>query len=321
MKKKIIFTTLMTLALSGCSTNSDDLEKVTVMLDYTPNTNHTGLYVADSLGYYEDQGLEVDILQPGDASVLPMVANGKVDFAISYEDSVASAVNEDMGITALASITTNSTVGPISRSDRGLSDPSKWEGATYCGWGTPIEEAHIKHIAELSGVDPSTMTITTSTQSFLADTNECDIFWGYEAWENIEASYDGIDYDYTPVVDYVDYYPTVIVSSNQLIEDDSDLVQSFMTATKAGYEYAAEDPEKATEIFMEANPEYDEEFIAESQNYISPLYINDAGEFGYIDSETWKQFTDFMLDSELVTSDKVEAINSAYTNKYLEEAK
>ena len=63
---------LMAVAVSGCSDNkeaSKDKEttkKVTLILDYLPNTNHTGFYVAKDKGYFKEEGLDVDIIEPGD---------------------------------------------------------------------------------------------------------------------------------------------------------------------------------------------------------------------------------------------------------------
>ncbi|MFV0288727.1 MAG: ABC transporter substrate-binding protein [Mycoplasmatales bacterium] len=321
MKKNLSILIVLMGILLGCSNNSDvnadELQEVTVMLDYTPNTNHTGIYVADKLGYYAEQGLKIKILEPGEGEVIPLVANGKIDFAISYEDTLASAVDKGIDIKSLATITNHSMVGAISRQDRNLADPSKWKGATYCGWGTPIEEAYIKEMARQNGVDPQTMKFTTSAQTFLASSNECDIFWGYEAWENAQATNDGIAYDYTPALEIADYYPAIIITSSNLIEQDNELVTKFMQATKKGYEYAAVNAQEAADIFMEANPEYDKTLIETSQKIISPMYVNDNQEFGYMDETVWTDFTNFMIDSGIISETSKTAINQAYTNKFL----
>lgn len=320
MNKRVFLLVAILVAISGCSKQSDsDLRQVTISLDYTPNTNHTGIYVAESLGYYQDLGIDLEIMQPGSGGVEQVVATNKVDFGISYEDYLASAVANNLDLKALATITNHSTVGAISRQDRGLSDPSKWAGATFCGWGTPIETAYIKNMAKASGVNPDLINFAVSNQTFLADTNTCDIFWGYTAWENTQATLDGIEYDYTPATDIVDYYPTIIITSDKLIADNPKLVADFMRATKKGYEYAAVHPDQATSIFLAANPEFDQTLISTSQEIISPLYLNPSGEFGYIDNNVWSQFTDFMIENDIIGEEFKGKVNSAYTNEYLEE--
>lgn len=318
MKKVVAIVFLLVVVLGGCS-NNQEVDQVSLLLDYTPNTNHTGIYVADKLGYYKDQGIELDITQPGASGVEQVVATGKIDFGISYEDYISSAVANGLDLKALATITTESTVGPISRQDRNLSNPKDWAGATFCGWGTPIEEAFIKKIAVDNGVDPNDIDFEVSTQTFLAETNTCDIFWGYEAWENTQAAVDDIAYDFLPAKNTMDYYPTIIITSDKLINENADLVKRFMTATEKGYEYAAEHPEEAADIFLEANPEFDSEFIDESQDIISSYYVNQKGQFGLIDDQVWTNFTDFMIDNQIITEQSRDDVNGAYTNQYLED--
>lgn len=320
MNKQVFLLVVIIIAISGCSTQSNSkLTKVTISLDYTPNTNHTGLYVADSLGYYEDMGIDLEIIEPGAGGVEQVVATNQVDFGISYEDYLASAVNNDLDLKALATITNHSTVGAISRKDRGLTNPSTWAGATFCGWGTPIENAYIKNMAKVNGVNPDSINYAISNQTFLADTNTCDIFWGYQAWENAQATIDGIDYNFTPASDIIDYYPTIIITSDKLIADNPKLVADFMDATKRGYEYAAVHPDEAASIFLQANPEFDQNLIQTSQQIISSKYLNSAGEFGYIDQTTWQNFSDFMIDNDIINEQSRNKVNEAYTNQYLEE--
>lgn len=317
MNKNVIGLLIILITLSGCSAAQTENRDVSLLLDYIPNTNHTGIYVADSLGYYDDVGINLEIIQAGESGVEQVVATNKVDFGISYEDYISSAVASGLGLKSIATITTHSTVGPISRKDRGLTDPSKWAGATYCGWGTEIEEAFIKTIATDYGVDPADIDFQVSTQTFLADTNTCDIFWGYEAWENAEADLNGIEYDYTPARDTIDYYPTIIITSDKLIESDPELVSDFMSATEKGYKYAANYPQEAADIFLAANPEYDPQLIEKSQEIISQNYLNEDGEFGEVNDQMWSNFTDFMIDNGIIDESARAAVNNSYTNEYL----
>ena len=85
MKKYILaMTIVIAMALSACGnkSNENDLEKVTFVLDWTPNTNHTGLYVAQELGYFEEAGLEVEIQQPPEDGAAVLVASGRADFGV-----------------------------------------------------------------------------------------------------------------------------------------------------------------------------------------------------------------------------------------------
>ena len=122
LKKKIISVVLASVTaltlFTGCSKkeetkNSEGLQKVTVILDWTPNTNHTGLYVAKEKGYYKDLGLDVEIIQPSEGSSLQLLAAGKGDFAISYQEDLTYARTSDnpLPVKAIAAVIQHNTSG------------------------------------------------------------------------------------------------------------------------------------------------------------------------------------------------------------------
>ena len=124
----------MLLGLSACgsagneasSTGEEkDLTKITFCLDWTPNTNHTGIYAAQALGYYEDAGLEVEIVQPPENGAATMCASGQAQFAIEAQDTMAAALDSDepLGITAVAGVLQHNTSGIIARAGEGLDRP------------------------------------------------------------------------------------------------------------------------------------------------------------------------------------------------------
>ena len=157
MKKWVI--TLMlamaVVALAACQSKEepkkeeaakDQLEKVTMVLDWTPNTNHTGLYVAQAQGFFEEQGLDVDIIQPGDAGADQLVASGKADFGISYQEGITLARTQGVPIVSIAAIIQHNTSGFAAPKEKGIASPKDFEGKTYGGWGSPIEKAVIETI-------------------------------------------------------------------------------------------------------------------------------------------------------------------------------
>src|SRR5699024_11699515 len=114
---------VMTVGAAGSMTVSaadNETEKITFVLDWTPNTNHTGLYVAESLGYFEDQGLEVEIVQPPEGGADALVASGRAQFGVSFQDSMAPGVAGDNALptTAVAALIQHNTSGIISRKGR-----------------------------------------------------------------------------------------------------------------------------------------------------------------------------------------------------------
>lgn len=290
------------LLLAGCGANSDGLTSVDLILDYTPNTNHTGIYVAEKLGYYADAGLDVNIIQPSETATESLVSKNQAEFGISVGENVA-AFNEDspQKLTSIYSLYPHNYSGFASVTDKNIKTPKDFENKTYCGWGSNVESAIIDALMKSVGADPSTVKFKTSDLGFEAlSSTECDFMWVYEGWDLVNMEQKGIDYNYVPLLDYnLDWYTPVIVTSEDYLNKNPEIVKSFLEATKKGYQYAIENPKESADIFLEANPEFDKDFIYASQDKVSTTYSKD----GYQDPEVWKSFIQFLIDHEIISAD------------------
>ena len=134
---------------AGSGKTQGGLTKVTFALDWTPNTNHTGLYVAQEKGYYKDSGLEVEILQAPENGADPLVRHEQ-RFGVSFQDTMASYVSGDaaMPVTAIAAIIQHNTSGIISMKDKGITSPAKMMDHTYATWEMPIEQGVIQRCVD-----------------------------------------------------------------------------------------------------------------------------------------------------------------------------
>ncbi len=302
--------------------SSKETQKVTLMLDYTPNTNHTGIYVANQLGYYDEENIELDIVQPGETSVEMAVDQGVVDFGISYQENVLMAREEGMDIVSIYAILSHNTSGLMSYSNKGIETPADLENMTYCGWGGPVEMAFVQTLAIQAGIDPNTIEYQIAESGFFnSDPDQCDFFWEFAGWSGIEANQNDIDYNYIPLFDYgIDEYTPVIITSGSFIDQKPELVQDFISATIKGYEYAYSNPVESAEIFSEINPSYDPDFILESQEYISPYYIDQENlKAGYQEKDIWIDFTQFLYNNQIIkTNDFKGAYNNEFVNFYYE---
>mgnify|MGYP001345892762 CR=1 FL=1 len=301
-----------------------DLTKVSVVLDWTPNTNHTGLYVADAKGYYEEQGLDVDIILPGDAGADAMIASGNAEFGISYQESITQARVNGVPIVSIAAVIQHNTSGFASPAEKNIKSPKDFEGKVYGGgWNLPVEKAVIQSIMELEGADVNKVEfVTTGDGDFFTSTTEggIDFAWIYYAWTGIEAELRDFPINMIYVKDYtekLDYYTPVIATSEQLIEEQPELAEKFMAATSKGYEFAIENPEEAAEILLEAVPELDRELVIASQKWLSPRYQDDAPRWGEQKEEVWRNYADWMRENNLL--EKELDVENAFTNKFLPE--
>ncbi len=297
-----------------------ELEKITVTLDWTPNTNHTGLYVAKDKGFFEEVGLEVEIIQPSGGTAEQLVASDKADFGVSYQEQVTLARVEDIPIVSLAAVIQHNTSGFASIKEKGIESPKDFEGKKYGGWGSPIEQATLKVIMDKYDGDVDEVEIITSgdTDFFVASERDIDFAWIFEAWTGIEAQLRGIELNYIDLGkedENLDYYTPVLITNEDKIENNSDLVGRFMEATAKGYEFAIKNNEEAAQILLDNAPELDEDLVRKSQEWLSSRYQADAEQWGFQKQEVWDNYTNWLFERDLI--EKNIDTTKAFTNDFL----
>ncbi|WP_370295527.1 ABC transporter substrate-binding protein [Rossellomorea marisflavi] len=316
----VVSAILLLTACSSGGTEKEKLKKVSVVLDWTPNTNHTGLYVAKEKGYFEKQGLDVDIIMPGEAGADQLVASGKADFGVGYQEGVTQARVQDVPIVSIAAIIQHNTSGFAAPKNKEITKPEDFEGKTYGGWGSPVEEAVMSSIMKQEGADVKKVNFVNmgDTDFFTAVKRDIDFAWIFYGWTGIEAELRGEELDMMYVKDYsdkLDYYTPVLTTSESRIEDDPDTVKAFLKAATEGYEYSIEHPDEAGKILLKETPDLDEELVMKSQEWLAPKYKDDAERWGEQKAEVWKNYADWMFDNGLL--DKKLDSQKAYTNEFL----
>lgn len=337
MYKKLLSVSLalcVILSLCGCGDSKaqssgldtvepkKDLKEVTMVLDWTPNTNHTGLYVAQEKGYFEDEGLKVSIIQPPDDGATDLVASGGAQFGIDFQDTLAAAFASDapLPVTAVAAVLQHNTSGLVSKKEKGIDSPKKLESHSYATWDSPIEQGILKKVVGDDGGDFSKVNlVSTYVEDIVASLNaDIDSVWIYYGWDGIKCEKENIETNFLALRDLdeiFDYYSPVIIANNSYLEADADTVKAFLSAVKKGYEFAANNPDDSADILCKNVPELDKDLIKASQEYISKQYISDSDSFGKIDSERWNRFYNWLNDNNLV--EKKIAENTGFSMEYL----
>lgn len=303
--------------------NDQDLEQVTFVLDWTPNTNHTGLYVAQKMGFFEEEGLDVEIVQPPEDGAVVLVASGKAQFGISFQDSLAAAFAGEhaMPVTAVAAVIQHNTSGIVSRAGEGMDTPKGMEGKRYVTWNGAIELASLEQIVQDAGGDFSKVKLIPSTVSdevSALKSNSVDAIWIFYAWAGMKMELEHLETDYFALADLdpvFDYYTPVIISGNQFLEEHPDTAKKFLKAAAKGYEFAIENPEDAADILCEAAPELDTELVLASQKYLADQYQADADYWGYLDAERWNRFYRWVGEQGLLEGEL--PLDTGFTNAYL----
>ena len=204
---------VMLAAAPAAADGGKELTELTVCLDWTPNTNHTGLYAAEALGYYENAGLSVQIVQPPENGAVLMCAAGQAEFAIDAQDTMAASfdLDEPLEVTAVATILQHNTSGILSRAEDGIDSAKDLEGKVYSTWESPIELAMLKYCMEKEGADFDTVklipnNITDEPAALRA--HQTDAVWIFYGWSGINAEVQGADCGYwafrdlAPELDY-----------------------------------------------------------------------------------------------------------------------
>ncbi len=311
----------------GASTDSgknNDLTEITMVLDWTPNTNHTGLYVAQELGYFEEAGLQVSLVQPPDGGATDMVASGGAQFGVDFQDYMAPALGTDnpLPVTAVAAILQHNTSGLVSLKEKGIDSPGKLEGHSYATWDLPIEQAVLKNVVEGDGGSFDKVNlISTYVEDIVAALNtDIECVWIYHGWDGIKLEQEGIETNYLSFADInpvFDYYSPVIIANNGFLEENPEAAKTFLSAVKKGYEYAVENPKEAANILLKAAPELDEKLVHASQEYLSTQYIAEEKSWGKIEPERWNGYYKWLNENGLVEQEIPE--NVGFSNEYLPE--
>lgn len=333
MKKLISLLIAGTLifSLSACgnnnTTDSTAKKQITMCLDWTPNTNHTGFYVAAANGYYAEAGLEVSIVQPAENSASLMCAAGKAQFAIEAQDTLAAAFtqNEPIEVTAVAALLQHNTSGIISRKGEGIDSPKGLEGKTYSTWDSPIEHAIIKSVMEQDGADFGKVNLIPNDitdEAGALENHDTDAIWIFYGWGGIASKLKGLDFDYLDFVslnNIFDYYTPVIIANNDFLSSDPDTAKAFLAATEKGYKYAIENPEEAAKILVDGDTtgslNDSLELVTESQKWISQQYMADSEKWGVINPDRWNNFYKWLWDNNLI--EKELAPGTGFCNDFL----
>ena len=302
---------------------SGDATKLTFVLDYTPNTNHSGIYVAIAKGYYADENLDVEVVQPPEDGADALVGTGKAQVGMSYQDVMANYLGSDdqLPVTAIAATIQHNTSGIMSRAGEGIDRPKGMEGKRYGTWDQDVEKAMVKSVVETDGGDFSKVQLVPSGDEVSGlKSNQFDCVWGYEGWGLQNAKLQDLSCDYWSFrsIDSVfDYYTPVVVANNDFLSEQPEVAKAFLRATKKGYEFCVTNPDEAAQILVDAAPETDAELAKASAEYLADQYTADASSWGIIDPQRWAAFYTWMNDNKLtpVALD----VNGGFSMDYLEQ--
>jgi putative hydroxymethylpyrimidine transport system substrate-binding protein len=244
---------LLAAGVTGCG--GGDAEPgapvgATLVLDFTPNAVHSGIYAAQREGYYHDKGVDLTIRQPGESTDAPkLLAAGRTDFAILDIHDLGIARERGLDVVGVMPIVQRPLAAVIARRDRGVASPRQLEGRTVGVTGLPSDEAVVDSEVSADGGDPARVkrvTIGFNAVSSLA-AGKVDAATGFWNAEGVALRQKGVPVRIFKVDEYgaPPYPELVLVASRTTIERDPDLVRSTVGATRRGYEFTSAHPQQA----------------------------------------------------------------------------
>jgi len=315
-------------AVTACGSGSDDdagadrLDRVTVVLDWTPNTNHAGVYLARAEGWYRRAGLEVRIIEPGDAGALQLLGTGRADVAFTAQEELVPARAEGVPLVGIAAVVQHNTSSLLALRDRGIRRPADLAGHTYGGFGGPLEKALVSKLVRCDGGDPDKVRfaeVGDVDYRVGLEKGQYDFVWIFDAWDKIRlAELEGVKVSTIPFLDHTDcipdWYTPMLATTESEIAKRSDVLEGFMAVTARGYRSAMARPGAAADALLEAVPELDADLVRRSARYLSTRYSEDPDRWGHQEPAVWRRFVSFLVDAGLIE----EPIDTgeAFTNRF-----
>ncbi len=302
------------LLLAACGEKSeeggDERESLNLTLDFYPNPDHAGIYMAQKLGYFEEAGLDVSIDTPSDpAAPMKLVAAGRSDLAISYEPEVALAREQGLDVVAVAALVNRPLTSMIWLQKSGIKGVADLEGKTIATAGIPYQDEFLRTILARVGLTPDdvkAVNVGFGLLPALVGGSAQAMLGGFLNVEGVDLRERGKGPVVTPVdqLGVPTYDELVLVARRQTLEESPEKFRLFLAALERGTEAAVEQAGAATTAITEANPDLEPKLAAAEVKATLPLLgaRTEGQPYGYMDPQEWAAFAGWMRDNGLIDS-------------------
>lgn len=301
-----------------------ELTKVSMALDWFPWSEHVGFFIAKERGYFADEGLDVELRVPPDpATIFQTVAAGVDDFGINVKSDLLVAREQGMPVVSIMALVQHPLSAIMALKESGIEEPKDLAGKKI-GWtGLPQHERMMNTILKKHGLsleDVVMINVGFDLVPALIGKQVDALAMGFWAYESIVSEREGFPVNIMKVDEYgiPDFYELVVLTNEDTIRDNPELVQKFVKAVTRGYEDAIRDPEGAVQILKQTNPEVDVEIERRSTELQIPLWKSAKG-FGWQEEQKWVEFAQWMKENGWLSQD-VDA-RQAFTNRFVENAR
>jgi putative hydroxymethylpyrimidine transport system substrate-binding protein len=297
-------------------------ESVKLALDWYPNANHAGLFVAQDKAYFEDEGLKVNMYTPVDPStVLQTVGAGQDDFGISYQPDVLLARAQGVPVVSIAAMVQHPLNSVMTLKSSGLTRPRDLVGKKVGYPGIPTNEPLLDTMLKADGArglqDVELVNVGFDLVPALVSGTVDAIVGGYWTHESIIMENQGYPVNIMRVEEWgvPDYYELVLVTSEDTLNKRPKVVERFLKAVRRGYDEAISNPQGSVDILLKGaqGQEVDEAIERPGADLLAPLWKTDSG-FGEQRGDRWESFARWMQDNRLLDAN-VKA-SDAFTERF-----
>jgi putative hydroxymethylpyrimidine transport system substrate-binding protein len=317
---------ILAAGLAACGSKSENTkgepEKLSLDLDFYPNPDHAGIYMADKEGFFKEAGLEVAINSPSDPSApLKDVAAGQADLAITYEPEVMLAHEQGLDVVAVAALVNQPLTSLIWLKESGIKSVPGLKGKTVSYAGISYQAAFLKTILARAKVPASSVkavNVGFGLLPSLVSGSAQAMLGGYSNVEGVDLQQRGKEPVITPVdqLGVPTYDELVIVARRSTLEEEGERIRLFISGLRRGTEAAAKDPKAATEAVLAANPNLEPKLAEAQVKATLPLLSarTPGKPYGWMSPEEWEAFAGWMSDEGVISAQPkaTELLSNAY---------
>ena len=292
------------------------MDKLKVVLDWFPNTNHTGFLLAQKRGWYEQADLDVEIF----GEVHGEMDMHGADFVCGPEIAMLECMERGIGMTAVAVMTQKCDSGIVSLKEAGITRPRELEGKRLTHWTPAWFHAAISRVVEKDGGDYSKVKLVNMDVGDIVATlgNVADATWVYENWENqvlLEAGKEINYFNLGDVDPIFDFCAPAMAASHQVLKEKPQAVRRFLNVLDRAYQEVAKDPEHTVLEVRDILPaDASDALLIRSQKHLAPIFLDKDGHWGRIDALRWNRMADFLVENGVISKRR----DNEYTNEYFD---
>lgn len=323
MKKLVLLVAILAaMSIVACSSEPEEAD-IVVTLDWFQNANHVGVYEAVDKGYFTDENLNVTVEPPADpAAILGLVATGASDFAFYYQPDLLQARQEGIPVVAVAGIVQRPLNSIMTLKSSGIEKPSQLVGKKVGTPGLPWNDAMLATMLEADGAsidDVEVIDVGWNVSPALMGGEVDAIIGVYWTYESIIMGNEGFESNVIYPDDWgvPSYYELVLVTSEDNVKNNPELVERFVRAFNKGYGAAADDPQGSVDTMLSLNPdaEIDEATDREGVELLAPLWKSAGAPVGSLDDSRWDSLVSWMKAQDLLDDSQkaADAFDSSFS--------